>query len=168
MTATLLAPEIPWLMEAHGTWCSRRTQAIKNRPPNRPGRSRDSMHDLGSALTGTPVENRLGDLWSIFGPFSISRVAGLGETVYAVFPNACEDRTHNPYGPLRELVRPTFCAGLKRIRRSSPTYRKRPGQAFCQLSRKPGGALSGCRRRAWPRDSRRLRHSAPREWYCRS
>ena len=58
-------------------------QAIKNpsAKQTRTVKALDSKWRL--ALTGTPVENRLGDLWSIF-DFSESRLLGVGQGVHPV------------------------------------------------------------------------------------
>ena len=63
------------------------------------------------ALTGTPVENRLGDLWSIFDFLN----PGLLGSVKA-FNGLCKSlasRTHNAYAPLRTLIEPYILRRLK-------------------------------------------------------
>ena len=63
------------------------------------------------ALTGTPVENHLGDLWSIF-DFINPGLLGSAKQ-FASYAKGLADRTHNPYGPLRELVRPYILRRMK-------------------------------------------------------
>ncbi len=61
------------------------------------------------ALTGTPVENRLSDLWSIF-DFTHPGLLGSGK-VFAGFTRRLAQTGH--YGPLRELVRPYILRRMK-------------------------------------------------------
>ena len=63
------------------------------------------------ALTGTPVENHLSDLWSIF-DFINPGLLGSAKQ-FASYAKGLADRTHNPYGPLRELVRPYILRRMK-------------------------------------------------------
>ena len=61
------------------------------------------------ALTGTPVENRLSDLWSIF-DFTHPGLLGSGKA-FTAFTKRLAQAEH--YGPLRELVRPYILRRLK-------------------------------------------------------
>ena len=61
------------------------------------------------ALTGTPVENRLSDLWSIF-DYTHPGLLGSGK-VFADFSKRLAKSGH--FGPLRELVRPYILRRLK-------------------------------------------------------
>ena len=87
------------------------------------------------ALTGTPVENRLGDLWSIF-DFLNPGLLGSGKA-FTRFTKRLAERPHNPYGPLRELVRPYI---LRRLKTDKTVIADLPDKtevkAFCLLSRK--------------------------------
>ncbi len=47
-------------------WCSTKRRQSRIPMPNRRAPSRISRPEARLALTGTPVENRLGDLWSLF------------------------------------------------------------------------------------------------------
>jgi SNF2 family DNA or RNA helicase len=110
-------------------------QAIKN-PAAKQTRAVKRLN-AGSrlALTGTPVENRLGDLWSIF-DFINPGLLGSAKQ-FTQFSNRLADRTHNPYGPLRELVRPYILRRLKTDKTViSDLPEKIEVKAFCQLSRK--------------------------------
>ena len=84
-------------------------QAIKN-PGAKQTRAVKSIA-AGSriALTGTPVENRLSDLWSIF-DFLNPGLLGSGKA-FGAFTRQLEDAGH--FGPLRELVRPYLLRRLK-------------------------------------------------------
>jgi hypothetical protein len=87
------------------------------------------------ALTGTPVENRLGDLWSIF-DFINPGLLGTAKQ-FTSYTKGLADRTQNPYGPLRELVRPYI---LRRMKTDKSVIADLPDKtevkAHCVLSRK--------------------------------
>jgi len=60
-------------------------QAIKNPGAKQTRAVKKLIAHTRIALTGTPVENRLGDLWSIF-DFTSSRSVGLWSGVRALCP----------------------------------------------------------------------------------
>jgi len=86
-------------------------------------------------LTGTPVENHLGDLWSIF-DFINPGLLGTSKQFTGYVKNLTE-REQNPYGPLRELVRPYI---LRRMKTDKTVIADLPDKtelkAYCQLTRK--------------------------------
>lgn len=63
------------------------------------------------ALTGTPVENKLGDLWSVF-DFLNPGLLGSAK-VFNSFCKSLAARKHNAYAPLRTLVQPYILRRLK-------------------------------------------------------
>jgi non-specific serine/threonine protein kinase len=87
------------------------------------------------ALTGTPVENRLGDLWSIF-DFLNPGLLGSGKA-FATFTKRLASQPHNSYTPLRALVRPYI---LRRLKTDKSVIADLPDKtevrAFCSLTRK--------------------------------
>jgi non-specific serine/threonine protein kinase len=91
--------------------------------------------DTRIALTGTPIENRLGDLWSIF-DFINPGLLGLSKSL-STFVKRLADWTDNPYGPLRELVWPSI---LRRMKTDKSIIADLPDKTevnvFCPLSRK--------------------------------
>src|SRR5438477_8946322 len=79
-------------------------QAIKN-PGARQTRAVKALRARARvALTGTPVENRLGDLWSIF-DFLNPGLLG-SATQFGKFVKGLANRTDEPYAPLRRLIQP--------------------------------------------------------------
>ena len=108
-------------------------QAIKN-PGAKQTRATKTL-DAGSriALTGTPVENRLSDLWSIF-DFLNPGLLGTGKA-FSRFTRRLEDAGH--FGPLRELARPYL---LRRLKTDKTVIADLPDKtelkAYCGLSPK--------------------------------
>ncbi len=87
------------------------------------------------ALTGTPVENRLSDLWSLF-DFLCPRLLGSqGEFVRYLKKIASEEPVD--YGPLRALVRPYI---LRRLKTDKTVIADLPEKtelkAWCALTKK--------------------------------
>jgi SNF2 family DNA or RNA helicase len=87
------------------------------------------------ALTGTPVENSLGDLWSIFDFINPGQLGTARQ--FTSYTKRLAERTHNPYGPLRELVRPYI---LRRLKTDRSVIADLPDKtevtAHCHLSRR--------------------------------
>jgi hypothetical protein len=110
-------------------------QAIKNPAAKQSRAAKQLQADARIVLTGTPVENRLGDLWSIF-DFINPGLLGTAKQ-FAGFTKRLAERRHNPYGPLRELVWPYI---LRRLKTDKSVISDLPDKtevkAFCQLSRK--------------------------------
>jgi superfamily II DNA or RNA helicase len=86
------------------------------------------------ALTGTPIENRLSDLWSIF-DFLNPGLLGSAKQ-FGQFTKQLSEAPANPYGPLRELVRPYV---LRRMKTDKSIIADLPDKTevktFCPLSR---------------------------------
>ena len=110
-------------------------QAIKNPNAKQTRAAKALQAEARIALTGTPVENHLGDLWSIFdfiNPGLLGSAKEFGRTTKAL-----AERPHNPYGPLRDLVRPYI---LRRMKTDKTVITDLPDKtevkALCPLSRK--------------------------------
>ncbi|MHB2015912.1 MAG: DEAD/DEAH box helicase [Candidatus Xenobia bacterium] len=110
-------------------------QAIKN-PNARQTRAAKALKaDARIALTGTPVENNLGDLWSIF-DFINPGLLGTARQ-FTEYTRGLAEREHNPYGPLRDLVRPYILRRMKTDRTIiADLPDKTEVKAHCVLSRK--------------------------------
>ncbi|MFI5024168.1 MAG: DEAD/DEAH box helicase [Alphaproteobacteria bacterium] len=110
-------------------------QAIKNAAAKQTKTVKELRADTRIALTGTPIENRLADLWSIF-DFINPGLLG-SSTQFSSFVKHLADRPHNPFGPLRELVRPYI---LRRLKTDKSIIADLPDKTevktFCPLSRK--------------------------------
>lgn len=86
-------------------------QAIKN-PSARQTRAVKKVPARARvALTGTPVENRLGDLWSLF-DFLNPGLLG-SSRVFKSFIKTLQSRSENQFAPLRRLVGPYILRRLK-------------------------------------------------------
>lgn len=110
-------------------------QAIKNPEAKQTKVVKQLKADARIALTGTPIENRLGDLWSIF-DFANPGLLGSSKQ-FSSYVKRLAERPQNPYGPLRELVRPYILRRLKTDRTIiADLPDKTEVKAFCLLSRK--------------------------------
>jgi non-specific serine/threonine protein kinase len=121
---------IPWRLaifdeaQAIKTPAAKQTRAVKQIDAN-----------ARIALTGTPVENRLGDLWSIF---DVINPGLLGSPkAFSTFTKRLSAAPQNPYGPLRSLVRPYILRRLKTDRSVIDDLPdKTEVKAYCSLTRK--------------------------------
>ncbi len=86
-------------------------QAIKNPAAKQTRAAKALKAQARIVLTGTPVENHLGDLWSIF-DFINPGLLGSAKQ-FSRYAKDLAERTENPYGPLRELVRPYILRRMK-------------------------------------------------------
>jgi len=127
---------VPWIAETGWQLAVLdEAQAIKNPDAKQTRTVKKLKASVRFALTGTPIENRLGDLWSIFDFVNPGLLGSSKE--FANFVKSLADRPHNAYGPLRELVRPYI---LRRLKTDKSVIADLPDKtemkAFCQLSRK--------------------------------
>ncbi len=109
-------------------------QAIKN-PSTRQSKAAKKLSARSRiVLTGTPVENRLGDLWSLF-DFLNPGLLG-SANVFKKFVKSLQAREHNQFAPLRQLVGPYILRRLKTDRKiitDLPDKIETP--CYCKLSR---------------------------------
>ncbi len=110
-------------------------QVIKN-PNAKQTKAVKSLTAKGRiALTGTPIENNLRDLWSIF-DFLNPGLLGSSKA-FANFVKTLASQPHVSYAPLRRLVQPYI---LRRLKTDKSIIADLPDKAevkaFCHLSRK--------------------------------
>lgn len=106
-------------------------QAIKNPGAKQTRQVKKLQADARIALTGTPVENRLSDLWSIF-DFTHPGLLG-SDKVFASFGKRLAEAGH--FGPLKKLVQPYILRRLKTDKRViADLPDKTELKAWCHLS----------------------------------
>lgn len=125
----------PWLAEQ--SWrlvILDEAQAIKNPSTRQSKATRQLAAQARIALTGTPVENRLGDLWSLF---DFLNPGLLGSTkVFQAFVKSLQEREHNQFAPLRQLVGPYILRRLKTDRSIiADLPEKTETPRYCHLTR---------------------------------
>lgn len=86
-------------------------QSIKNPAAQQTKAVKQLKAEARIALTGTPVENRLSDLWSLFDFLSPGLLGSASK--FKTFVKALDAREHNRYAPLRNLVSPYILRRLK-------------------------------------------------------
>ncbi len=110
-------------------------QAIKNPGAKQTRAVKQLDARMRLALTGTPIENRLSDLWSIF-DFVNPGLLGNAKA-FTKFTKLLAEREGNGYAPLRDLVRPYI---LRRLKTDKSVIADLPEKseviAYCSLTRK--------------------------------
>jgi non-specific serine/threonine protein kinase len=126
---------IPWLLERDwGLVVLDEAQAIKNPGAKQTRTVKTVRGRTRLALTGTPVENRLGDLWSLF-DFLAPGLLGSAKEFGAATKRMAQ-RASDGYAPLRSLVRPYILRRLKTDKRIiADLPDKTEVTAFCGLTR---------------------------------
>ncbi|MFO0985545.1 MAG: DEAD/DEAH box helicase [Planctomycetota bacterium] len=126
---------LPWL--ASTPWqlvILDEAQAIKNPDAKQTRAVKRLASRARIALTGTPIENRLGDLWSIFDFINPGLLGSARE--FSAYTKRIAQQS-NPYAALRELVRPYI---LRRLKTDRSVIDDLPDKtelkAYCALSRK--------------------------------
>ena len=132
---------LPWLQQTRWSIAVLdEAQAIKN-PAARQTRAVKALTSrVRFALTGTPVENRLGDLWSLFDficPGLLGSDKAFGRFVRKLEQREGSTQTPTPdYAPLRKLVQPYI---LRRLKSDKSIIADLPDKtevkAYCALSR---------------------------------
>ncbi len=125
-----------WILELDwGLVILDEAQAIKN-PATRQTRAVKKLKSGARiALTGTPVENRLSDLWSLFDFLCPGLLGSVSR--FKKYVKNLENRGHDRYAPLRNLVRPYI---LRRLKTDKSIISDLPDKteikAFCGLAKK--------------------------------
>lgn len=110
-------------------------QAIKNPGTKQTKAVKRLRGHARLALTGTPVENRLSDLWSIF-DFALPGLLG-SASAFSTYAKTLASAGQADYGPLRELVRPYILRRLKSDKRIvADLPDKTELKAWCRLAPK--------------------------------
>ena len=142
-------------------------QAIKNSGTRQTRAVKEFKSHARIALTGTPVENRLSDLWSLF-DFLNPGLLGSAKA-FAQYAKALEKRDHNPYGPLRTLVRPYILRRLKTDKSIiADLPEKTEMKTYCGLSRRQAAIYEQSVEGAGRPAGTQRRHSAKGSGPCLS
>ncbi len=105
-------PRQSWLQEQHWhTVILDEAQAIKNAGTRQSKAVKKLNAQARIALTGTPIENRLSDLWSLFDFINPGLLGSFKQ--FSGFAKALEQRETEKYTPLRNLVQPYVLRRLK-------------------------------------------------------
>jgi SNF2 family DNA or RNA helicase len=124
---------LDWPAQTDWSWAILdEAQAIKNHSTRQSKAVRALKADARIALTGTPIENTLGDLWSLFdfiNPGLLGTSGQFGKFVKAL------SKGSDQYAPLRKLVSPYI---LRRLKTDKSIISDLPDKtelkAFCGLS----------------------------------
>ena len=136
ITSYSMAVRLAWIKELKwNVVILDEAQAIKN-PGARQSRAARELHCRHRiAMSGTPIENRLSDLWSLF-DFLCPGLLG-GAKDFAQFIKSRSQTDRNQFAPLRRLVRPYILRRLKTDKRIiTDLPDKVEMEAFCPLTRR--------------------------------
>jgi len=136
LTTYAMLPRQKWLLDV--AWrlvILDEAQAVKNPGARQTKTVKQLKADARIALTGTPVENRLSDLWSLF-DFLCPGLLG-SAAKFKKFVKGLGAREQDRYAPLRKLVAPYVLRRLKTDRRIiADLPDKTEMKAFCGLTKK--------------------------------
>lgn len=118
-------------------------QAIKNPDSKQTKAVKKLKADARIALTGTPVENRLSDLWSLF-DFLLPGLLGSAQK-FKNFVKALNEQENRNYAPLRNLITPYI---LRRLKSDKSIIQDLPDKSevkvYCGLSKQQAAVYAGC------------------------
>lgn len=126
---------LTWPSQTEWSWVILdEAQAIKNHSTRQSKAVRALKSEARFALTGTPIENRLGDLWSLFDFLNPGLLGNV--TQFSAFVKAIQSGNHDQYAPLRRLVSPYI---LRRLKTDKSIISDLPDKTemtvFCGLSK---------------------------------
>ena len=117
-------------------------QAIKNPGANQTRAVKQIQAEARIALTGTPVENRLSDLWSIFDYLCPGLLGSANR--FKQFVKSLERQPQDRYAPLRNLVAPYI---LRRLKTDKSVIADLPDKiemkTYCGLSPRQAALYAG-------------------------
>jgi non-specific serine/threonine protein kinase len=136
ITTYSMLPRLSWLSEQ--SWeqvILDEAQAIKNAATRQARAVKQLRCRSRIALTGTPIENRLSDLWSLF-DFLNPGLLGSAKA-FADLIKRFSASGHSRYGPLRSLIQPYVLRRLKTDKQIiSDLPEKTEVNAYCSLSKR--------------------------------
>jgi non-specific serine/threonine protein kinase len=136
ITSYSMTVRLAWLKET--SWnlvILDEVQAIKNAGARQSRAVKELRCRHRIALSGTPIENRLSDLWSLFDFLCPSLLGGAKD--FAMFVKSRSREDQNQFAPLRRLVRPYILRRVKTDKRIiSDLPDKTEVTAFCPLTRR--------------------------------
>jgi superfamily II DNA or RNA helicase len=135
VTTYSMLERVPWLLNTPWRFVILdEAQAIKNPGSKQTKAARRIQAEARIALTGTPIENRLGDLWSLF-DFINPGLLGTAKQ-FSGYVKRLGEQASTGYAPLRELVRPYILRRLKTDKRIiADLPDKTELKTYCALSR---------------------------------
>ena len=136
ITSYSMAVRLAWLKDrAWNLVILDEAQAIKNAGARQSRAVKELRCRHRIALSGTPIENRLSDLWSLFDFLCPGLLGGARE--FAAFLKSDAPANEGRFAPLRRLVRPYILRRLKTDKRIiSDLPDKTEMTAFCPLTRR--------------------------------
>ncbi len=109
-------------------------QAIKNSGAKQTRAAKELNAESRIAMTGTPIENRLSDLWSLFDFLNPGLLGGAKE--FSAFVKRLQSAPAPSFEPLRTLARPYILRRLKTDKRViADLPDKTEVNAYCSLSK---------------------------------
>ena len=136
ITSYSMATRLTWIKEMY--WSQvilDEAQAIKNAGSRQARAVKELRCRHRIALSGTPIENRLSDLWSLFDFLNPGLLGGVRE--FTAFLKSRSQTDQNQFKPLRRLVRPYILRRMKTDKRIiTDLPEKTEVTAFCRLSRR--------------------------------
>jgi len=136
VTTYAMLTRFPWITRhSWHTVILDEAQAIRNPGTKQSRVARQLEAGARIALTGTPIENRLTDLWTLF-DFLNPGLLGSGKT-FKAFVKGLESRRTGQFEPLRRLTEPYILRRMKTDRRIiTDLPDKTEMKRFCTLAKK--------------------------------
>jgi non-specific serine/threonine protein kinase len=136
ITSYSMVTRLGWLKEMNwNLGILDEAQAIKNPAARQTLAVKQLRCRCRIVMSGTPIENRLSDLWSLFDFICPGLLGGVKE--FSAFVKSRERMQHDQFTPLRRLVRPYILRRLKTDKRIIADLPEKTEMiAFCSFSRR--------------------------------